>query len=92
MKGSCCSSACNTVANLILTRTLTWQVDKKVVESIFEDGGNGSTQQSAAGSIDGVQAPPSAPGAVPRRAPASKQTQFIEQSSELLGKQVFTFS
>ena len=49
------------------------QVDKKVVESIFEDGGNGSTQQSVAGSIDGVQAPPSAPG-VALRGPRDRIT------------------
>ena len=38
------------------------QVDKSVVESIFEDGGNGSTQQSGTGESSSGQSPPSAQG------------------------------
>ena len=39
------------------------QVDKSVVDSIFEDGGNGSTQQSGTGQPSSQQSPPpSAPG------------------------------
>ncbi len=68
------------------------QVDKKVVESIFEDGGNGSTQQSAAGSIDGVQAPPSAPGAARHRALNTEQMKLFGTKAALLTARRVLFS